>query len=261
MTSPPLIDTHCHIDFEAFDHDRESVLERALNASVHDIIVPGVAKSSWLRTISVCSEYPQCHLALGLHPIFIDEHQPQHLSLLNKLVPEHKPIAIGEIGLDYFLKTLDKEKQRAFFRKQLVLAEKHQLPVIVHNRKAHDDAIAILREIGGHGGIIHAFNGSIQQAEKYIEMGFLLGFGGMLTYARSSKLRRLVRTLPVDRIVLETDSPDMTVAQHRGKRNKPEYIPLILQAMADIKNMTAPEVARITTQNVQSIWPQMRVGR
>lgn len=248
-----LIDTHCHIDFDDFESDRDLIIQQAFDLGVLDIIVPSVAQASWRKTIDVCAQYSPCHLALGLHPVFIAQHQPQHLLELDRLVQSHQPIAIGEIGLDYYLKELDREKQRLFFTKQLVIAKQHKLPVIIHNRKAHDDCLSILNEVGIQRGLIHAFNGSIQQAEKYIEMGFLLGFGGMLTFERSTRLRNLVKQLPIESIVLETDAPDMTVAQHRGSRNSPHYLPYVLQSIASIKQMTEQSVATTTTRNAQQI--------
>ncbi|MBX2847596.1 MAG: TatD family hydrolase [Acidiferrobacterales bacterium] len=250
---PHLIDTHCHIDFEDFDEDRDVIIQQAYELGVRDLIVPSVAQSSWLKTIKISEFYSQCHLALGLHPVFIEHHQPDHLAELDKMVQVHQPIAIGEIGLDFYGKNLDKEKQKLFFSKQLIIANKHSLPVIIHNRKAHDECITLLREFDVKRGIIHAFNGSVQQAEKYIELGFLLGFGGMLTFERSRKIRNLVARLPLENIVLETDAPDMTVKQHQGNRNSPHYLPYILQSLAEIKQISLPAAAKITTKNAKKL--------
>lgn len=243
------IDTHCHLDFNDFEPDRDDVIKRSSANGVSDIIVPAVSQNTWHSTIELCEKVASCHLALGLHPVFIEQHQPDHLNELDHLVTQHTPVAIGEIGLDFYLKELDREKQLAFFSKQLVIAQQHQLPVIIHNRKAHDECISLLKEHKISRGIIHAFNGSIQQAEKYYEMGFALGFGGMLTFERSTKLRALVKALPIEAIVLETDAPDMTVAQHRGERNSPEYIPLIADAIANIRNISVDELAQATSAN------------
>lgn len=282
MTS--IIDTHCHLDFSAFDVDRNAVLSKCIENHVSDIVVPAVSQATWPTTIELCAQHssvrgapktsvptsPQLHLALGLHPIFIEQHQPQHLTQLNELVKQHKPIAIGEIGLDYYQqkvkdyrqevkdpaaphtnKTLDKEKQTAFFSKQLIIAKQHALPVIIHNRKAHDECIKLLTEISVIGGIIHNFSGSIQHAHKYIDMGFKLGFGGMLTFERSRIIRSLAKQIPIESIVLETDAPDLTVEAHKGKRNSPEYLPFVLHALAEIKDMPAIKIAAITTQNAK----------
>jgi len=248
------VDSHCHIDFAAFDDDREDVIDRAYKQGVKNIIVPAVSAALWSHCITVCQAYAGCHLALGMHPLFIDQHQPQHLTQLDQLIVQQQPIAVGEIGLDFYQKDSDREKQRAYFHKQLIIAKRHHLPVIIHNRKAHDECLEHLREINVKGGIIHAFNGSLQQAEKYIELGFLLGFGGMLTFQRSTKLRALAKAIKLKNIVLETDAPDMTVVQHRGMRNSPEHIPYIAQSIADIKNTSVPQVADITTRNIELLF-------
>jgi TatD DNase family protein len=279
-----LVDTHCHIDFAVFDKDRDQILWRATALGVKTIVVPSVSASSWQQTIEICAPRlsdegalntntqgslsttaegsiksavrgpAKLLLALGLHPIFIDQHQPQHLTELDILISQHSPIAVGEIGLDFFQRELDREKQFAYFTKQLIIAKRHALPVIIHNRKAHDECIRLLSEHQLKGGIIHAFNGSIQQAEKYIELGFLLGFGGMLTYQHSRKLRQLAKTLPIDSLVLETDAPDMTVSQHAGQRNSPEYLPLILKELAEIRQMKISDVAQACTQNFRNVF-------
>jgi len=248
-----LFDTHCHIDFNDFDHDRDDVINSASKQGVNQILVPAVSQSNWLKTIDICQQYNSCRLALGLHPIFIEQHQPQHLVELDQLIEQHKPVAVGEIGLDYYRKDLDKEKQLLFFSKQLVIAKQRKLPVIIHNRKAHDDCLSILKEHDISSGIIHAFNGSIQQAHHYIELGFLLGFGGMLTFDRSRKLKELAKQIPLTSIVLETDAPDMTVMQFKGQRNSPEYIPYILEAVSELKSMPSNEVAKITSNNANKL--------
>ena len=255
-----LVDTHCHIDFDEFNHDRSTVLERAQSLGVSDIIVPSVAKSSWFKTIQVCDQFSQLHLALGLHPIFIDQHQPQDLLELNRLINRHNPVAVGEIGLDFYNKSSDKDKQTAFFSKQLIIAKQHDLPVIIHNRKAHDECLSALKRLKLKGGIIHAFNGSMQQAEMYIELGFLLGFGGMLTYQRSRKSRSLVKQIPIKHLVLETDAPDMSVEQHRGERNSPEYLPLILDSVSHLTGRSKKDLAVTLNENFKRMFYLLNVG-
>ena len=250
-----LFDTHCHLDFNAFDIDRDHVIKKSKQHGVKHILIPAISKKQWHKTISLSQDCSICYLALGLHPMFIEEHQPQHLNELDELVAQHKPLAIGEIGLDFYDKHRDntKEKQTIFFSKQLIIAKQHNLPVIIHNRKAHDLCLNLLKEHDIDSGIIHAFNGSIQQAEKYIELGCKLGFGGMLTYERSNKLRQLAKHLPLESIVLETDAPDMTVSQHSGNRNSPEYIPYIAQSLAQITQRPVEQIAKITTKNAKSV--------
>ncbi|MEM7359439.1 MAG: TatD family hydrolase [Pseudomonadota bacterium] len=254
-----LIDTHCHLDFSEFDQDRDQVIKQAAASGVTTIIVPAVTQATWPRTIETCRTQTGQHgvrllLALGMHPMFIEQHQPQHLTELDQVIEQHQPIAVGEIGLDFYSTDADHDKQTAYFTKQLIIAKRHDLPVIIHNRKAHDQCISLLREHQPRGGIVHAFNGSLQQAEKYIEMRFLLGFGGMLTFERSRKLRALAEALPLQSIVLETDAPDMTVSQHRGERNSPEYLPYVMEALAEIKNMAASQVAETSCQNVLRVF-------
>jgi TatD DNase family protein len=252
-----MIDTHCHIDFPNFDQDRDEVLKRCANNGVKKIVVPAISSASFQRTIDICLRYPSLELALGLHPVLIDQHQPQDLIELNLLISQHKPKAVGEIGLDFFEKQLIsgtlKEKQIVFFTKQLIIAKQHDLPLIIHNRKAHDECIQLLSSENTRGGIIHAFNGNIQQAEKYASLGFALGFGGMLTFERSTKLRKLAEQIPLNAIVLETDAPDMTVSQHKGQRNSPEYLPYVQRALATIKGCSIDTIAETTSSNAKRI--------
>lgn len=256
MDSTGLIDTHCHLDFEAFDTDRAEVLARCRIQGISDIVIPAVSADTFERTrrCTTSTSGPKLHFALGLHPILINQHQPHHLNQLDEqLAISNNCAAVGEIGLDYFDKLLDKEKQRLFFSKQLIIANRHKLPVIIHIRKAHDDCLAILEQHPVVGGTIHAFNGSIQHAHKYIELGFALGFGGMLTYQRSRKIKQLAEQIPLDHIVLETDAPDMTVSQHRGDRNSPEYLTFVLQSLAKIKLLSLAEVAEATSRNAKRV--------
>jgi TatD DNase family protein len=252
-----MIDTHCHLDFQDFDQDREAVLQRCAQNGIDRVVVPAVSAASFERTIDTCNRHSSLELALGLHPIFIQQHQPQHLIELDLLITQHRPKAVGEIGLDFFEKRLIsenlKEKQIVFFSKQIIIAKQHDLPLIIHNRKAHDECLQLLAAQPLRGGIIHAFNGSIQQAEKYIALGFVLGFGGMLTFERSSKLRKLAKQIPLESIVLETDAPDMTVWQHQGQRNSPEYLHYVQHALANIKACSLATIADTTSATAERV--------
>ena len=248
-----IIDTHCHLDFEQFALDREDVLEHARKNHVCGFVVPAVKRRSWHALMSICEKHDDMHYALGLHPMFVDEHEASHVEELRSVVALNKPIAIGEIGLDFHDKSLQADKQIALFELQLQLAREVNLPVILHVRKAHEEILGCLKKFPVVGGIVHAFNGSLQQAERYQSGNFKFGFGGMLTYERSFKLRRLAAELPIESIVLETDSPDMTVEQHRGERNSPEYLLYCLQALAEVRGMSPEQVAKQTTQNAQNV--------
>jgi len=249
-----LYDTHCHLDVEEFDPDRDAVIARARAAGVHDFLVPGIHRDGWPALIALCRRQPGCHPALGLHPVYLDRHTDAHLDDLADWLDRERPLAVGEIGLDFALKQLDRDRQLQLFEAQLTLARDHRLPVVLHCRKAHDAMLDSLKRIRVPGGICHAFNGSIQQAEQYIALGFKLGFGGMLTFERSSKLRRLAAELPLQAIVLETDAPDLTVASHQHQRNSPEYLPEVLAALAAIRDMDPATLAAQTTANAEQVF-------
>jgi TatD DNase family protein len=244
MQHPRIIDTHCHLDLPAFDPDRDQVIRHAREQGVAAFVVPGVTCAGWDHLLSVQQQFHEIHIALGLHPMFMQEHKPQHLEKLDQYLTNHEAVAVGEIGLDFYIPDADRPAQTALFCQQLEIATQHQLPVIIHSRKSQD---AILQQIKAvsfdQGGIMHAFNGSLQQAQQFIDLGFKLGFGGMLTFERSSKLRKLATTLPLDALVLETDAPDMTVASHQGERNSPEYLPEVLQTLANIRPENIEQIA------------------
>ncbi len=246
-----LIDSHCHLDLPAFDNDRDAVIKRCRAAGVTGFVVPAVQASGWPSLWALSQQVAGLYPAFGLHPVFLADHAPGDVEQLEQWVAHHRPVAIGEIGLDFHVDGLDADRQQALFEAQLLVARNAQLPVILHVLKAHDQVLSTLKRLRVSGGIVHAFNGSLQQAQQYIDLGFSFGFGGMLTFERSSKLRALASALPLQSILLETDAPDMTVAQHRGERNSPEYLPFCLAALATVRDMDPLEVARITTQNVR----------
>ena len=246
-----LIDTHCHLDFSQFSHDRKEVLLQAEEAGVKVIVVPGVTRAAWDALIAMCDRSPNLYYALGLHPMFINEHRGEHVDSLRQYLQTTQPVAVGEIGLDYQDKSLDIARQLDIFVRQLEVAQEYNLPVILHVRKAHDEVLKQLRNTPVRGGIVHAFNGSLEQAERYQQYKFKFGFGGMLTFERSTKLRALAESLPIESIVLETDAPDMTVVQHRGERNSPAYLPYCARALARAKSMQTEYVAACTSSNAR----------
>ena len=212
-----LIDTHCHLDVAEFDADRDAVLARSRGNGVTAMVVPGVLASGWDGLLALCRQEHGLYPALGLHPVYLEQHRMDaDIRQLEDRLAAERPVAVGEIGLDYAVAGLDRARQQTLFEAQLECARNAGLPVVLHVRKAHDQVLATLKRIRVCGGTAHAFNGSQQQASQYRELGFRLGFGGMLTFERSTRLRTLARALPLESIVLETDAPDMTVAQHRG---------------------------------------------
>ncbi|MGD8937421.1 MAG: TatD family hydrolase [Thiogranum sp.] len=248
-----LVDTHCHLDVSEFDADRDAVIARAQAAGVCQMVVPAVDAAHWQGLVSLCRSRQGLYPALGMHPVYWQQHRQEHLGGLAEGIETWRPVAVGEIGLDFFIAGVDREVQRRLFAAQLDIARDAGLPVILHVRKAHDDVLAMLKRHAVKGGIAHAFNGSLQQAHKYLEFGFKLGFGGMLTYERSRKIRALAKALPMQAIVLETDAPDMTVASHHGERNSPEYLPECLQALAEVRDEAPELLARQSTDNARDV--------
>jgi len=250
-----LIDTHCHLDRDAFSKDRHEVIDRCVGLGIHKIVVPAIQQSGWLQLLMLCETQKGLYPSLGLHPMFLSSHKDKDVKLLVKWIEEHRSqvVAVGEIGLDYYDKQLDRKRQQTLFEAQLNIAQAEELPVLLHVRKAHDRVLKTLKRIPVRGGIVHAFSGSEQQAVRYIDMGFKLGFGGTLTYENSKRIHRLAENLPLESIVLETDAPDMVVASHRGERNSPEYLVEVLEALVKLRGESAKEIAARTTQNALDV--------
>lgn len=250
-----LIDTHCHIDFSVFDENRTELLSNATDAGVSKIVVPGVTAREWPKLLEVTARKTMLFPALGLHPCFMAQHQSSDLLKLECLLEEHLVSAVGEIGLDLFIPEADLEQQLAILCPQLVLAKNYGLPVILHVRKAHDQMLKQLRRLHlPKAGIVHAFSGSRQQAEQYLALGFKLGIGGTITYSRATRLRKLVTELPLSAFVLETDSPDMPLAEYRKEPNKPERVALIAREMAELRGCSVEEVAAVTSENAAAVF-------
>jgi len=246
-----LIDTHCHLDNERFSPDRIEIIDRCHERGVTKIIVPATSASGWLQLLMLCETQKSLYPALGLHPMFISSHKDEDIKLLKNWIQDHRQqvVAVGEIGLDYYDEQLDRKRQQKLFEAQLHIAQETDLPVILHVRKAHDRILKTLKRIPVKGGIVHAFAGSEQQATRYIDMGFKLGFGGTVTYEKSRRIRHLAKNLPLESIVLETDAPDMVVSSHHGERNSPEYLPEVLTSISSLRDETAQEIATQTTKN------------
>jgi len=253
-----LVDTHVHLDAAEFDADRDAVALAALQVGVAALVVPAVERGNFDAVLSLCQRHPFCHPALGIHPMYVDRAMPEDLQVLEQAIVTHQPVAIGEIGLDYFVEGHDAARQEFYFVEQLKLARKYELPVLLHARKAHDDILKHLRRIRVRGGIAHAFNGSRQQAEAFIDLGFKLGFGGAMTWPRALRIRELAATLPLEAIVLETDAPDIPPAWlGRGGRNSPDQLPKIAQVLAELRGKTFEEIVDSTSTNVLDVLLKM----
>ncbi|WP_232823539.1 TatD family hydrolase [Dyella sp. C9] len=249
-----LTDSHAHIDDEGFEHDRGAMFERAREAGVRHIVVPAIDHASWARIAAICATHPEAHGAYGLHPIYIDRHRPEHLGALASQLETHHAVAVGEIGLDYFLPELDIERQREVFHQQLKVARDVDLPVIVHARRAMDEVTSTMRRIGGLRGVVHSFSGSEQQARQLWDIGFHIGSGGPVTHERAQRLRHIVATMPIERLLLEPDAPDQPGACHRGERNEPAYLREVLDVVAHLRGESQEAIATATTENARRLF-------
>ena len=253
-----LFDTHCHLDFPDFDMDRDDVIAHSKKVGVEGIVLVGVAAGMWSRMLNLARTDNIYHVALGLHPMYLLEHKAEHIQALQDAVTQYKPIAIGEIGLDYFLTELNREKQEDLFVAQLQVAKAADLPVILHVRKAHDQVLGLLRKHKIARGIVHAFSGSEQHAEHYIKLGFKLGIGGVVTLERANKLRRIAAHMPLEAMVLESDPPDLSPASRRGQRNSPEYLPEVVTALSLLRSQDEALIAETTTRNARELFALSR---
>lgn len=257
-----LIDTHCHLAAIEFAADRDALVAAARLAGVSSIVVPAVDLTSFAEVHGCCTRYAGCAPAYGIHPLYVQHAGNDDLAILRNWLARasdgpQRPLALGEIGLDFFVADRQVERQESFFVEQLKIARDLELPVLLHVRRAVDQVLKNLRRIRVNGGIAHAFNGSRQQAEEFIRLGFKLGFGGALTYPGSTRIRRLAATLPLDAIVLETDAPDMPPAWLAGGRNTPEQLSRINAILAELRGVDARELAKATAFNALEVLPRL----
>lgn len=249
-----LVDSHCHLDASEFDADRSDVIARARAAGVQVQVVPAVTAASWPKLRETSRMADGLYPAYGLHPMFLDAHRPEHLDHLGGWIERERPCAVGECGLDFFVAGLDAELQQQYFMGQLRIAREFDLPVIVHARRAVDAVIAAIRQVGGLRGVVHSFPGSPEQAAQLHKLGFLLGLGGPLTYDRAQRLQRLVATMPLEQLLLETDAPDQPDAGIRGERNEPARLPVVLETVARLRGQPAEDIAAQTTANAKRLF-------
>ena len=254
LVAPFFIDTHCHLDAAEYNADRDAEYARAVDAGVAIQIIPAVNRDNFAAVAATCARYPGCLPAWGLHPMLLDVHRPEHLADLRAQVEAHRPIAIGEIGLDLFVSHLDLSAQETYYIEQLKIAKEYNLPVLLHCRRANDQILKQLRRFKVRGGIAHAFNGSPQQAGEFIKLGFKLGFGGAFTWPRANNLRRLAVDLPLEAIVLETDSPDIPPVWIGHGRNSPGELPRIAAELATLRGVSVEHIAAQTTHNAKALF-------
>ena len=256
----PLIDSHCHFDATRFDDDRETVFQRARQAGVAAQIVPSVSADSWPAVRRVCGDYPGLYPAYGLHPMFMSLHHETHLEDLAGWLQRERPVAVGECGLDYAQGHAEPARQQHFFAAQLALARQFDLPVIVHARRSVEAAIQLVRKHPGVRGVFHSFSGSEPQARLLIDLGFLLGFGGPITYPGATRLRRLVTRLPLEALLLESDAPDQPDVDQRGKRNEPSRVARVLAELAQLRDEPEAAIAARCLANARQLFSLAEVA-
>ena len=250
-----MIDTHCHIDEEAFGADREEVIARQKEAGVDAMIVPGVNVASIETVMQVCHQHPgYCYPALGLHPEDVKADWQEQLAIVEQAIRANRNelVAIGEIGLDYYWDKTFKDEQQEVLRRQMELAKELDLPVILHNRESTEDILRIVKEVGGRG-VFHCFNGSRETAQQILKMGFYVGIGGVLTF-KNSKLAEKLDVVPLGRVLLETDAPYMAPVPHRGERNESRFMIHVAERLADVYNCALEEINMVTNTNAKQLF-------
>lgn len=260
-----LVDSHCHLDATEFGRTPAEVASEAQAAGVDWIVVPAVARANFATVAELARQHAGCVYALGIHPMYVSQAAEQDLVALREQVAlamaDPRFVAIGEIGLDFFIPELKtgplRDKQEHFYVEQLKIARDFDLPAILHVRRSQDSLLKYLRRIRVRGGIAHAFNGSDQQAQAFRDLGFVLGFGGAMTYTRALQIRRLATELPLDSIVLETDAPDISPAWLHPATNTPAQLPRIAAALAQLRGQPVADIALHTTHNVARVLPRL----
>lgn len=257
-----LIDTHCHLNFDAFDEDRDAVIARAAEAGIDRILIPSTDLQTGDEAVTLAENHVEIWAAVGIHPNSSTNFEPAFVDVLRGKTAHPKVVAIGEIGLDYHWDFSPKERQWQAFEAQLELARALELPVIIHNREATDDILAILERwvttlpesIKDRPGVLHSFSASPDAAERALAAGFYLGFTGPITFKNADELRHIAAQVPLNRVLMETDSPYLTPTPHRGKRNEPAYVRLVAERFAALRQLSLEEAASQTTRNAEILF-------
>ena len=246
------IDTHCHLYKEYYD-DIDKIIKESIDNGVTKFIVNGCDMKSNIEAIELSHKYREVYAAIGFHPTELDDFKEEDFNWLESKINDKKVVAIGEIGLDYHYDNTDKEKEIYVFRKQLDIAKKYNKPIIVHTRDAIGDTYNILKEYNLRGSI-HSYSGSVEMAREFIKLGYMLGIGGVVTFKNAKNIKGVVKNIPLEYIILETDSPYLTPEPFRGTKNNPKYIPIISRCISDIKNIKEVDVSRVSTSNAERLF-------
>lgn len=258
-------DSHCHFDFPEFDGQRDRLVHQLAANQCGGLVVPGINTENWIKLLELKQQYSEfVHIALGLHPYFMEHHQQSHILKLREYLDEYleQVVAVGEIGLDFHpsivSSDIECEEQLMFFNEQISVAKEYKLPLIIHSRKAHDIAAKSLRSTRfSMGGIVHGFSGSIQQAKAFCDLGFVIGLGGALTHARANAMQKLVKALKPDQYVVETDAPDMRPAFALDEANSPLNLPQIIEQIAAVREESVQQVRQTSTANLFRVLPAL----
>ncbi len=249
-----MIDTHSHINFEDYKLNFEEFLSEIKHNEVEKVIIPGVEPSSFNEIISLCNKYEMIYGTIGVHPSEFQTYNQKVEAIIYRLIENSKIVAIGEIGLDYHYGNDSKEEQKNILRKQLKIAEETKLPVVIHDREAHEDVFEILQEYKLSNVIFHCFSGNSNFAKRCIDKGYYIGIGGVVTFKNAKDLKESAKIIPIDRILLETDAPYLAPVPYRGKINTPAYLKYIAKEIANIKEISIEEVKEQTTINAKRIF-------
>ncbi|WP_411348608.1 TatD family hydrolase [Paenibacillus sp. WLX2291] len=251
-----LFDTHTHLDSKDFDEDRQEIIQNAYDSGVTRMVNVGFDRETIPTTMKLVEEYDFIYAAVGWHPVEAIMMQPGDLEWIASLCSHEKVVAIGEIGLDYHWDKSPKDVQHRVLREQIGLARDIHMPIVIHNRDAHEDIVRILREEKASevGGIMHSFSGSWETAKMCLDMGFHLSFGGPITFKNAKQPKEVLKQVPMDRLLLETDSPYLTPHPYRGKRNNSGYVRLVAEAAAELKDVSLEEISEITTKNALALF-------
>jgi len=251
-----LIDSHAHLDDKRFDDDRNEIIKNLENNGVELVINPGADIPSSIKSLSLAEEYVNIYAAVGVHPHEVQSMDHNSIETLRSLAKNNKVVAIGEIGLDYYYDFSPRDLQKKWFREQIRLAKELNLPIIVHDRDAHEDIYNIIKEEldGKLTGVLHCYSGNIQMAREYIKMGFYLSFGGPVTFKNAKTPKEVVKEVPLSSLLIETDSPYLTPEPHRGKRNEPLYVRHVATTIAYLKEISYEEVIKRTGENTKKLF-------
>jgi TatD DNase family protein len=251
-----LFDTHVHLNAEQFNEDLEEVISRAKEAGVGKMVVVGFDRPTIERAMELVEHYDFLYASVGWHPVDAIDMTDEDLAWIEELSSHPKVVALGEMGLDYHWDKSPKDVQKEVFRKQIHLAKKVKLPIIIHNREATQDIVDILREEGAEevGGIMHCFSGSSEIAQECVDMNFYISLGGPVTFKNAKKPKEVAQEIPLERLLIETDCPFLAPHPNRGKRNEPAYVKLVAEQIAELKGISVEEVERITTENANKLF-------